>query len=703
LRRGVLTRQVRFRDAKARTTMLYQRRFVHMGCEHLAVLETTITAEDWSGRLRIRSGLDGTVGNTGVARYRRLSGCHLAPVAAEAYDAETLLLVVQTTQSHIRIAQAARTRLYQGGKPCLVERQVVHGDVGQLVHELTTILGAGCSLTVEKTVALATSRDRAISEPGAAALGWLRSAAGFEELLGQHALAWAHLWDRFDVGIVGDDQAQLLVRLHLFHLLVTLSPHSAEADVGVPARGLHGEAYRGHVFWDELFVFPLFNLRLPALTRALLLYRYRRLPAARHAAREAGFAGAMYPWQSGSDGWEESQRLHLNPMSGRWLPDPTYLQRHVGSAVAYNVWRYYEATGDREFLAEHGAELLLEIARFWASATVYDPDCSRYRIRGIVGPDEFHTGYPGAAQPGIDDNAYTNVMAAWVLAQALDTLTELPVRRRRELTETLGLCKHDYERWDEISRAMFVPFHDDGAGGAIISQFAGYESLAELDWEGYRRKYGDIQRLDRLLEAEGDSPNRYRLSKQADVLMLFYLLSADELYELLGRLGYRFGPQDIPRTVGYYLVRTSHGSTLSALVHAWVLARGHRRDRAVEYFRRVLVSDVADVQGGTTPEGIHLAAIAGSVDLLQRCFAGVDTRGDVLRIDPSWPRQLGVLEFNLVYCERVPSVRITSDRVRVGIEDGLGTPIRLDYRGRVIDLVSSGAIEFPIGVDLVPC
>src|SRR5690606_37205439 len=149
--------------------------------------------------------------------------------------------------------------------------------------------------------------------------------------------------------------------------LQTASKHTVGRDVGIPARGWHGEAYRGHIFWDELFTFPYFNFRQPTLARSLLLYRYRRLDQARHAATKAGYQGAMFPWQSGSNGREESQVIHLNPKSGRWIEDKTYRQRHVNAAIAYNVWQYYEVSGDTEFLSEHGAEMLLEIARFWAS------------------------------------------------------------------------------------------------------------------------------------------------------------------------------------------------------------------------------------------------------------------------------------------------------------------------------------------------
>ena len=308
-------------------------------------------------------------------------------------------------------------------------------------------------------------------------------------------------------------------------------------------------------------------------------------------AREAGYVGAMYPWQSGSDGREESQRVHLNPLSGRWLPDTSHLQRHVGLTVAYSIWQYYQATGDLAFLAEHGAEVLLEITRFWASLACYDPARDRYHIRGVMGPDEYSTRYPGATEPGIDDNAYTNVMAVWALLRAQDVLAVLPSTRRTELVESLGLGPAELLHWREVSQRMYVPIGADG----VINQFEGYRDLPELDWDSYRRRYGDIQRLDRILEAEGRSVDDYQASKQADVLMLFYLLSADELRELLGRLGYALPPEAIPRTIEYYLARTAHGSTLSVLVHGWVLARANR-EQALEHFERALRSDIADIQ-----------------------------------------------------------------------------------------------------------
>ncbi len=685
LRRALFVRRLRIRDRAGHTTSIVQRRFFAMHLPHVCALETTISAEDWSGRLEVRSEIDGAVENTLVERYRELASRHLEPLEARELAADSVLIAMHTTRSRIPIAMAARTSVWRDHERQPAEYRLIEGD-GRIGHDITVALEAGQSVTAEKIATVFTGRDFAVSEPADEAARWLARVGRFEEALDGHVLAWARLWDSLGIELEGHGHALRIVRFHLLQLLQTVSPNTADLDAGVPARGLHGEAYRGHIFWDELFVFPVLNLRLPTLTRSLLRYRYRRLREARRAAREAGRTGAMFPWQSGSDGREESQQLHLNPISGRWNPDPSRRQMHTGIAVAYNVWQYYQVTGDLEFLIEFGAEMLIEIARFYASLAEFDADRSRYIIRGVIGPDEFHTGYLDAPYDGIDNNAYTNVMTVWVLLRAIDALAVIPRQIRSDLTQALGLPTQEITRWEDISRRMFVPFHD-----GVISQFEGYGDLAELEWEAYGRRYGNIQRLDRILEAEDDDVNRYRASKQADVLMLFYLLSADELRDLLQRLGYSFTAAAIPRTIDYYIARTSHGSTLSSVVHSWVLARGNR-DRAMEFFDRVLASDVADIQGGTTSEGIHLAAMAGSVDLVQRCFSGLEVRGDRLVFSPNWPSTLGTLEFPVFYRGHRLRLKINGRQIEVRAAPGNQPSIQIECRGRVAQLLPGSTV-----------
>nr|WP_234712947.1 trehalose-phosphatase [Mycolicibacterium komanii] len=687
LRGGVLTRALRFSDDAGRISSLTQHRLVSMKQTHIAALETTVVAENWSGTIEFRSTLDADVRNGGVERYQGLASDHLESLTMAEITNDAVLMSSRTRQSQIPIALAARTTVWHDDTAAAAKYRLIEGEF-EIGHDIFVDMAQGQSVTVEKVVALVTGRDVATSEPAAGAERRLTRQGRFRELRQEHTLAWAHIWERLSIEFDGHPEELRILRLHLLHLLQTVSYHSEDLDVGVPARGLHGEAYRGHVFWDELFIFPVLNLRFPTITRALLRYRYRRLVEARRAAKLAGYAGAMFPWQSGSDGREESPSLHLNPRSGRWNPDASHLAHHIGIAIAYNVWQFYQVTGDLAYLIDYGAEMLIEIARFWVSRTTYDEDADRYRILGVIGPDEFHSGYPDRPFTGVDNNSYTNVMAVWVILRAIDALQEMPLPNRLDLREKLGLTDEELEQWDRVSRRMFVPFHD-----GMVSQFEGYDRLAELDWDGYRARYGNIQRLDRILEAEGDDVNGYRASKQADVLMLLYLLSSDELRGLLNRLDYQLAPEMIPPMVDYYIARTSHGSTLSAVVHSWVLARANR-DHAVDFFRDVLKSDVDDIQGGTTSEGVHLAAMAGSVDLMQRCFTGLELRGNRLVLSPQWPESLGALGFPIHYRGHHLHVRVSGRGAEVSVGPHSVPPVTVECRGRVQQLEPGSIIRF---------
>src|SRR5580693_3053082 len=341
IRNVTLVRQLRFRDSRGRETMLNSRRFVSMADIHHAGIEWTLVPENWSGRLEVISALDSRVSNRGVARYRQLEGRHLDPVSPRTLGPEVIALKAETRQSNLYISQATRTRVFRGDQQLPVSRTLYQVE-DYIQQVLAFDVRQGAATRVEKMVAFYSSRDPAVSDTLVRAA---KSAARHDEFaasLRRHDAAWNELWRACDVRASGDDQVQLLIRLHIAHLLQVCSRHTADLDAGLPARGLNGEAYRGHVFWDEIYAFPFFNFRLPEVTRGLLMYRYRRMGEARAAAREAGWRGAMFPWQSGSEGIEETQRVHLNPVSGLWEPDLSRNQRHVNAAIFYNIWHYFQ-------------------------------------------------------------------------------------------------------------------------------------------------------------------------------------------------------------------------------------------------------------------------------------------------------------------------------------------------------------------------
>ena len=681
MRNVTLVRQLRFRDGGGRETTLNSRRFVSMADVHHAGIEWTLVPENWSGRVEVISALDGRVSNRGVARYRQLEGRHLDPVSPRTLGPEVIALKAETRQSNLYISQATRTRVFRDGQQLPVTRTLYQME-DYVQQVLAFDVRQGAATRVEKMVSFYTSRDPAVSDTLVRAA---TSAARHDEFAAsfrRHSAAWDELWRVCDVRVSGDDQVQLLLRLHIAHLLQVCSPHTADLDAGLPARGLNGEAYRGHVFWDEIYALPFFNFRLPEVTRGLLMYRYRRMGEARAAAREAGWRGAMFPWQSGSEGTEETQRVHLNPLSGRWEPDLSRNQRHVNAAIFYNIWRYFQTTDDLEFLDRYGAEMMLEITRFWASIAHLNPERERYEIHGVMGPDEFHEKYPDTPEGGLRNNAYTNIMVAWLCDIVGQLLTLLPDGRVEALRARLGIGADELALWQDMTRRMFVPFQGDG----IISQFEGYDELEELDWDAYRAKYGNIQRLDRILRAEGDDPNRYKITKQADVVMLFFLFSPEELREIFGRLGYDYGDDTAIRNIAYYDQRTSHGSTLSFVTHAGVLA-ALDPESSWERFLVALRSDVDDVQGGTTKEGIHVGVMAGTLDVMQRYYAGAHIRGNVLHFDPRLPSQLDGLSFPIRFRDTPILVTVTGEHLTLAVPpESMSGPVRAGIPGDVREL-----------------
>jgi len=688
LRLGVSTRYVTLVGAGGDRVTVVQRSFVSMDDPHLAVLETTLVPLGWSGRVHLRVGIDAGVRNANVAAYVGSDTTHLEPPKFTRFG-DTVLCEVQTKHSQVRIATAVHIHL----AGAIDAGDKVGSGTGHRYSrdiELSVVDGEPATLT--KTAATYTSRDDAIASPGVAALDRLRDHAvdtvgAFE----RHQAAWQRLWQRFDMILESDLQSQLVLNLHIFHLLQSLSPHTAELDAGAPARGLHGEGYRGHVFWDELFVLPVLDLRLPNVARSLLGYRWHRLRAARAAARAIGLPGALFPWQSGSDGREETPEQLYNPHSDRWMPDNSRRQRHVGLAVAYNAWQHFQVTGDRDWLADRGADLIIEVVRFFAASAVYDPADDRFHIAGVMGPDEYHDGYPDAPGLGLRDNTYTNVMVAWMCERAADVLRDLAGHAREDVVDRLGIGDDELTLWSRLGRRVAVPIHADG----ILSQFDGYENLVELDWAGYRDRYGNIGRLDLILEAEADSTNRYKLAKQPDVVMLVYLLGQEGLRRQLTRLGYPFSAADLARTVTYYLERTSNGSTLSRVVSASVLAQLDE-SRSWSLFREALIADLDDTQGGTTREGIHLGAMAGTVDLIARSFAGLQFDSNRISFAPRLPPRLANVRFQFNYRGHQIDVDLDHDALHLQLLPSAASPIRFNTGAHQVTLAGGESHKFPL-------
>jgi len=681
MQKGVLHRKIIFQDWKGQKTLIQTSMIVHMDNPHIGAIRYVITPKNYSDWLTVGSMLDAAILNAGVERYKTLSSRHLRPSSLGRFGTNGVYLSMRTSQSKIEVAEAAKLRIFKGRKEITPSVKTVQKGREIIGQEFKIFARKNKSYDIEKTVSIYTSKDKGIRYPLQAAIKSARFAHRFKLLFLSHKRAWEQLWRRADIQIKGDSFSQKMLRLHIFHLLQVASIHNADIDAGLPARGLHGEAYRGHVFWDEIFVLPFYNLHSPEISKALLLYRYRRLPAARTYAGQNKYRGSMFPWQSGSSGKEETQVIHLNPLSGKWGPDYSHTQRHVSFAIAYNVWDYYKKTGDSDFLYRYGAELILSIAQFGGSLTRYSTRDKRFHTQGVMGPDEFHEKYPGSHNPGLKDNAYTNFMIVWTLLRAKEILTLLPRDLKKKLLGKLRIREKEIQLWDTITRKMNILINDKG----IISQFEGYFKLKELNWDIYRARYRNIHRMDRILKAEGKSPDAYKVSKQADVLMIFYLFTFPEIAAIFKRLGYGFDRDKLSRNYEYYVKRTSHGSSLSKVAHCYVAHQLDKFNDSWNWFIEVLESDFYDTQGGTTPEGIHIGIMGGSIDIVLRGFAGINVSRDRISINPSLPKEWRRIRLNLLYKNKWIFLTLTKSQVKIFIRGprGKSCPFHVEINGRV--------------------
>jgi beta-phosphoglucomutase family hydrolase len=697
LREAILYRTVVFRDREGRETKTTERRFVHMRYSHMAGIETCVTALNWSGKLRLRSGIDARVRNgNDTIDPRCQNNKHLQTLERSGND--HIYLKAITNDSRLVVSQAARIEVHSTDKNCAINKHnIVEDEFVAQEYELD--LHQDETLSLQKILALFTSRDKGIYETGSAALEAVQDAPNFDELVKCHTKAWKSLWEQFDIFIeTTEDYSKLvpslLLHLNSFHAMQAASPHTVDLDVGIPARSWTGEGYQGHIFWDDLFVFPFINMRLPNITSALLKYRYRRIGEARKIAKNFGAKGACFPWQSASNGKERTPNYWWQPINQKWVRDYTHLEIHVNGAIAYNVWQYYQVTGDTAFMYVYGSEIIMEIARFFATFAKFNDERKRYEILGVIGPDEFHNGYPNFKTPGVNNNAYTNIMAAWTLQRALELLETLPKDHSEHIRRRLNIDDEELKLWRHVSTKMFVPIMSNG----IIEQFEGYEDLEEFPV--YKNARLDKEAIDASLKDNFGYLNQYKIGKQADVLILGYLFSEQELDELMNILGYPNECLSFERLAKYYIPRTSNNSTLSRVPHAWVLSRLDRMRSSqslsstlslspaqgqnggqvqppegdldpeaadsVEVFYRALGSDYYDVVSrGTTNSGIHMAAMAGTVDIVQRCYTGIVTRDEVLWFDPVLPKALIRLSFTARYRGQSLRIDINHEHLKV--------------------------------------
>jgi trehalose/maltose hydrolase-like predicted phosphorylase len=475
--------------------------------------------------------------------------------------------------------------------------------------------------------------DNQDADPGRVAREKLGAARriGWRKLAQEHEAAWSDRWRCSDIQVGGDPAAEQALRFAVYHLNSAANP--ADERVSIGARGLTGDDYHGHVFWDtEIYLMPFYSFTWPEAARALLMYRFRTIDGARQKAARMGWRGAMYPWESADTGAEATPEQVVGP-DGQIVDILCGKQeQHITADIAYAVWQYWQATEDVNFLLEAGAEILLETGRFWSSRA--QPEGDGYcHIRGVIGPDECHE--------RIDDNAYTNVMARWNIRRALEVAAVLRDRwpdHWARLSHGLGLDDTELVRWRAVAETMATGWNSQTG---LFEQFSGFFALEEIDLAGYA---GRSVPMDVVLGRE--RTQRSKVIKQADVVALLGLLP-EEFPGDSGKANFR-----------YYEPRCSHGSSLSGAMHGLVAARLGDSDLALRYFQHAVAIDMAD-NHTTIAGGLHIAALGGTWLTAVFGFAGLSLQSDGIAFNPKLPASWRTLKFGIQWRGR---------RLRIGID-----------------------------------
>lgn len=657
MQRGEFRRFVQVEDADGRVFSIAAKRFVSKDRRELACISYSISLEhdptDRGAAVSLAPYLDGNVvnedANYGEDFWLRVD---------EACGPDYQLVTMETKKSGFVVAAASSFRLYIDGqeasglRPQYVVRSRFAGS------EVELVLSAGQTVTLEKLVAVTTNRDYPDAEVSVRACELLQRYARstYAELFEAHAHAWKQTWQDSDIVITGDPLAQQGIRFNIFHLHQTYTGEDPRLNIG--PKGFTGEKYGGSTYWDtEAYCLPFYlGTREPAIARNLLLYRYNHLKKAKENARKLGLKGALYPMVT----------MNGEECHNEW--EITFEEIHRNGAIAYAIFNYVRYTGDEQYLVDFGLEVLVEICRFWASRVTFQPRKNVYMILGVTGPNEYEN--------NVNNNWYTNRIAAWCLDYTMEVLAGLrsqdPVQYSR-LVARFGLDDAELEHWAEISAKMYYPFVPELGVFEQQDGFMDKELLTVKDIPPEQRPLNQNWSWDRIL--------RSCFIKQADVLQgLFFL-------------GHLYDRETKKRNFDFYEPMTVHESSLSPCVHTILAAELGYQEKAYELYLRTARLDL-DNYNKDTDDGLHITSMAGTWMAIVYGFAGLRIENGLLSLRPFLPLQWESFAFRLVHRGHHLNVEVTSTEVI--IRQAGGTTCKLAVFDEVHTVEASGELRVPL-------
>ncbi|QBI04179.1 glycoside hydrolase family 65 protein [Pseudoduganella albidiflava] len=644
LRRGVLERSLRWTSPSGKSIAVHSRRVVCFDNKHLLALEITVTPLNFSGTLRIVATLDGAVRNLEAGDDPRVgsavSGASLELLSAEQEDGFSAL-VQRTRNSGFTLVSAT---LVDAPGTVRCSRAALRLEDA---CEVPAVQGQPVRAT--KYVSYHTSRDYPESEllPRSRALLDAARRDGFDALAARQADYLADFWRQADVEIDGDDLLQQGIRFNQYHLLQSAG---RDGKTNISAKGVTGEGYEGHYFWDtEIYIFPFFLYNKPEIARALLEYRWAGLEAARRRARQMSHPkGALYPW-----------RTIAGEECSAYFPAGT-AQYHINADIAYSIRQYLDATGDDDWMRAHGAEIVMETARIWLGIGSIDRH-GRFVINEVTGPDEYTA--------LVNNNYYTNAMAQahleFAAALAARLATEFPADFSR-IASAMALEAGEPEAWRSAAAKMHLPY-DEALG--IHEQDDSFLSKKRWDFDSTPAENYPL-----LLHYHPMVIYRHQVCKQADVVLALLLLSS------------RFGLDDKRRDFDYYEAVTTHDSSLSSCIFSIVAAEVGYADKAYDYFMETARMDLDDTHGNTC-HGVHTAAMAGTWLGVAQGFGGMRTDGGTLRFAPTLPARWRGYRFRIHLRGCLLEVGVAAAGTRYRLVQG--DALHFSHHGKAITLTAA--------------
>lgn len=647
MKKGLLIQLLRWKSPMGKITRFESWRLVHLSHKHVALIKGIIVPENYSGTVSLKSSLDGYTFNTSSPKQLKIKHFKLTEYGDRKEDG--IYLEMKTYTSGISICMASKLKLN------VPSQRDVEYDVDKVAEVLTFQVEEGKIYEFEKFVTFYTSRE--IKDGKEAAWGELklRIKEGSEALLREHVSYWEEKWGTADVRIYGDEIAQKSLRFNIFHLIQSVNPD--DERVSVAARALHGEGYRGHVFWDtEIFMLPFYIYTNPEAARSLLMYRYHNLDAARKNACINSYRGAQFPWESAGTGEEVTPKEVLVDLSTGdkvriWTGEK---EHHIVADIAFGVDHYFTATGDDDFLTKYGAEILLETARFWASRVEFDPKKQAYVINNVMGPDEFHE--------HVNNSVYTNFMAKWNLYKALEyieMLKKLQPEVWKQLKEKIALGDDEPAEWKKIADNIYIPYNEKSG---LYEEFEGYFKLEDAVIAEFDEN--DMPVIPKELRKR---VNETTIIKQADVILLQYLL------------GDQFDPKVKKLNFDYCNIRTAHASSLSSSIYAILSAEVRNLDEAYKYFLIAARVDLDDNRGNADV-GIHAGSMGGTWQAAIAGFAGMRIHKGKLAFNPRLPKKWSKMEFRVKRRGDILNVVVSKDAIELALQTR-------DYSKAVVDVI----------------